>query len=36
MSVLKLQTLQPSTSAANRGPVSLTSSSSTCCTTQPN
>ncbi|MFD3972718.1 class III lanthipeptide [Streptomyces cyaneofuscatus] len=36
MSVLKLQTLQPSTSASARGPVSLTSSSSTCCTTKPN
>ena len=35
MSVLKLQTLQPSTSASARGPVSLTSSSSTCCTTKP-
>ncbi|WP_432053555.1 class III lanthipeptide [Streptomyces sp. bgisy022] len=34
MSVLKLQTLQPSTSAAARGPLSITSSSSTCCSAE--
>ncbi|MBL3667458.1 class III lanthipeptide [Streptomyces sp. M2CJ-2] len=36
MAVLKLQALQPTAATHGAAIVSLTSSSSTCCSTQPN